>query len=170
MRFEYGFIRYLTAECIRKEYCARRKWRAPQGVNWTTSYMHSQAEHWLHESECSAGRGQWQQDWTSSTWSLYKREQKENAQLIQLAYNVPFNFLKYACVHIKFPLCNILPELVWVWNYVLKHVQKIFGGEYMCARSFLVCARLTTCVRTHTRSALEGTLIACRQHKRRIQQ
>jgi len=33
----------------------------------------------------------------------------------------------------------------------MKYVQKTFlEGVFMCARSFLVCARLTACVHSHT--------------------
>jgi len=41
----------------------------------------------------------------------------------------------------------------------MKYVQETFFKQtFLCAPSFLVCARLTTCVRVHTHS-LEGTLI-----------
>jgi len=40
----------------------------------------------------------------------------------------------------------------------MKYVQNTFlEGTFVCAPSFLVCARLTTCVRAHTH-ILEGTL------------
>src|SRR6218665_2617988 len=53
------------------------------------------------------------------------------------------SFLK-VCVRIKFLLCNILPGLVCIWNYVYDICAKTFlEGTVTCAPSFLVCARLT---------------------------
>jgi len=64
--------------------------------------------------------------------------------------------LVFQNVCIKFLLCNILPGLVCILNYVYEICAKtFFGGTFMCVPSFLVCARLMACVHAHS---LEGTL------------
>ena len=66
--------------------------------------------------------------------------------------NVP-SFFK-VCVRIKFPLCNILPGLSCIWIDIYEICAETFlEGTFMCAPSFLVCAHLTACVRTHTSTA-----------------
>src|SRR6218665_3310635 len=67
--------------------------------------------------------------------------------------NVPSNFFK-VCVCIKCLLCNILPEFGMT---CMKYVQNtVWEGTFICAPSFLVCARLTTCVRAQVRGNIDN--------------
>src|SRR6218665_2731320 len=54
-------------------------------------------------------------------------------------------------------LCNILPGLICIWNDVYEIIicKTFLEGTFMCAPSFLVCARLTACVHVHSS---KGTL------------
>src|SRR6218665_541578 len=67
-----------------------------------------------------------------------------------LMTNVPSYFLKSACTHNLFCAIFFLNSFEFGMMYI-KYVQKTFLEEtVMWAPSFLVCARLTTCVRAHT--------------------
>jgi len=60
-------------------------------------------------------------------------------------------------VRIKFHLYNILSELICIWNDVYEiHADTFLEGAFVYTPSFLVYARLTTCVHAHI---LEGTLL-----------
>jgi len=65
------------------------------------------------------------------------------------------------CVRIQFLLCNILPELIWIWNDVCDTLcaKHIFGGN-IYVRSMFSCMRSShgLCARAHAHS-LEGTLV-----------
>ena len=61
----------------------------------------------------------------------------------------PLIFLK--SVRTKFPVCNLLPALIYVQNDMHEtRAKTFFKGKFMCAPSFLVCAHRTTCVRAQT--------------------
>jgi len=46
-----------------------------------------------------------------------------------------------ACVCIKYHLCNILPELIWIWNDVCEICVKYTFGEIFYMRSNVSCVR-----------------------------
>jgi len=59
----------------------------------------------------------------------------------------------------KFPLCNSLPELTWIWNDVYKICARNSFGRNIYVHSKFSCVRLShnLCARLHAHS-LEGTL------------
>jgi len=51
-----------------------------------------------------------------------------------------FPLIFKVCVRITFPLCNILPGLICIWNDMYEVCAKtFFEGTFMCAQSFRVC-------------------------------
>jgi len=78
--------------------------------------------------------------------------------LFPLATNVPSNFFKI-CVQIMFLLCNILPELIWIWNYVHEICAKHSFRGNIYVRFKFSCVRSSHNLCAHAYS-LEGTLLA----------
>jgi len=62
------------------------------------------------------------------------------------------------CVHIKFLLCNSLPELIWIWNNVYEICAKTFLKEHLCALQVLFCALVSRPVCVRTRAQLRGNI------------
>ena len=83
--------------------------------------------------------------------------QNESIKTKHHLINVPFNFSK--SVRIKFILCDILPEIICIWNAVYEICAKTFlEGTFMCTPSFLVCAHLMACVCARTHAQLRGNI------------
>ena len=88
------------------------------------------------------------------TPTIFLKRGKNFCRSVSLMINVPSNFLKsMVTVQIRYLLCNILPGLICICDDVNEICVKPFlKGNFLCAPSFLVCARLTT------RAQLKGNI------------
>src|SRR6218665_1670642 len=59
-------------------------------------------------------------------------------------------------VGVQCPIFSSLGEFPSYWDWLWCKSRRFLEGTFMCASSFLVCARLTACVRAHTRPQFRG--------------